>query len=107
MNEEMSAPGLLRAAARLVDKAMAKLNATSAPCTCCDLPLYENVDHARVWQQLNELPKRLKEAAERLDRSVFADGSPRQQSRGYTAARARLLERNQPTTGGNVNARTV
>lgn len=65
-NEQLPPPELLRAAARLIDLALAELDTTSAACTACNCKRYVNFDHARVYEQLQHVPARLRSASNRL-----------------------------------------
>ena len=83
---DMAPSGLLRAAARLVERALIKLDMTEAPCPHCAARLFENMDAARVYEQLTDLPEKLRNAAERVEGSIQTDGRPRRSSRGFLDA---------------------
>ncbi len=85
MNEQMTPELQLRAAARLVEQALAQLDGTSAPCRCCDRPTYANRMHSHIHARLRETPQRLKSAAEELKHEATGDTGP---SRGYTESKA-------------------
>lgn len=73
MNREMDAPGLLRSAARLVERALGQLNAARRVCPECSVLLYEDKDQGRVHEQFAETPRKLREAANRLDNATADD----------------------------------
>ena len=80
MNEEMKAPDLLRAAARLVDRAVLQLDMAPLPdCRECGRHRTSNVLHARIYEQLSDLPEKLKLAADKLDGRDIAPPVQRQQ----------------------------
>jgi len=85
MNEDMSAANLLRAAARLVTKALVKLEMTEAPCPHCDTRLFKNRDHAKIFEQLGDAAGKMKRAALKLDE---ADVTGERSSKGYAEAAA-------------------
>lgn len=95
---EMNAQGLLRAAARLVERAMTKLNMEQVDCVTCSHALFQNLDHARIHLQFEETPKKLRTAADLLDVSVQADGHPAKTSRGYHPSVSELRRRQMPRT---------
>ncbi len=69
-NEEMSAPAMLEAAARLVTRALGKLDTTEEPrCKECGLRRFANKEEARVHENLSPLPSRLRHAAAKLQGS--------------------------------------
>lgn len=82
MANELSAPDLLRSAARLVERALIQLNMTTVTCPVCHDELAENFDHWKVYQQFTDLPGKLNTAAERI-----VNPNPAR-SRGYDEARA-------------------
>ena len=63
---DMSAPDLLRAAARLVSKALNSFNMGETRCESCAHRLFQNKGHARAYEKLSTLPGRLKQAADEL-----------------------------------------
>lgn len=92
MNESMRPADLLRAAARLIERAHDHIDVRAAPCPHCDVQLFENVTQARIRERLTETPGKLRAMARELDDSVLPSGQPRTQSRGYAdAAAARLI----------------
>lgn len=66
MNEEMTVDKLLSSAARLVDRALAKMNTTSVPCRTCGHHRFAEFDEAKVFEQLANVPEKLRQAATRL-----------------------------------------
>lgn len=72
MNREMSASDLLRNAATLIDRALLKLDGTSAECAHCRSVQFKNRAQGRVYQQFAETPDKLKKAAARLENSEGA-----------------------------------
>ena len=85
---EMPAYGLLRAAARLVERAVLKLNMAEAPCPHCGTRLFADIDHARVYEQLSGYKEKLENAADKVEASLVVGARA---SRGFTAARERYL----------------
>lgn len=83
MTEEMDAPGLLNAAARLIDRALAKLDTTTVECPCCARLLVANTVHSRVYEQFAETPNKLRNASGLLESTKNAAVVP---SRGYQKA---------------------
>jgi hypothetical protein len=81
----LDAPGLLAAAARLVDRALLKLDTAQAPCQVCGGALWKDRDHARVYEQLANIPDRLRKSVAQLQEG---HGKPVRPSRGYEAAAA-------------------
>ena len=68
MNEQMTPAGLLRAAARLVERAHAQLDVTQvAGCQCCGAKRFANIQHARVADRIDETPRKLLESADILE----------------------------------------
>jgi hypothetical protein len=65
-NEQLPPAELLRSAARLIDLALADLDTRSTACTECRCRRYNNFDHARVFEQLQHVPARLRSASNRL-----------------------------------------
>lgn len=63
MNEEMSADGLLQSAARLVERAIMKLNMNETRCSECSGRHFENRVHAKAYERLTNTPTRLREVA--------------------------------------------
>ena len=86
MNEEMGAANLLRAAARLVERSLLKLDMREAPCPHCSARLFANIDQARVYEGLSDTPSRLLAAADRIEESIQRGGGPRRSSRGFAHA---------------------
>lgn len=84
---EMNAQGLLQAAARLIEKALIKLDTKSVDCPHCETQLFRNRDHGRVYERLSDTPTKLRNCAEVLDQSMV-NGKPRQSSHGYDKAQA-------------------
>jgi hypothetical protein len=68
MNEEMGPAGLLRAAARLVERAQAQLDTTQTlRCAHCGSRRFNDIAQARVADRIAETPRKLAEAADALD----------------------------------------
>lgn len=93
MNDEMNPQGLLKAAARLVERALGKLDMTAHDCPHCDRHLFLNLDHARIFEQFSELPAKLRNAATQLDGAVLVDGHARQTSKGFYPAASEARRR--------------
>lgn len=81
MARELNASALLRNAARLVERALIQLNTTEVRCQCCNDRLFENIDHAKVYEQFTDLSVKLRAAADRVSNPNPA------RSRGYEEAR--------------------
>lgn len=64
---EMDAPSLLRAAARLVDRALLKLDTQHTPCTGCGRKHHRNIDQAQAYERLSDTPHRLEREADKLE----------------------------------------
>ena len=77
---------LLRSAARLVERAIVKLNMAEAACPTCDARLFADRENARIYQPLTDTPERLRNTADRLD-AATKEGA--RASRGYAAAQER------------------
>lgn len=84
---EKDARGLLEAAARLVERALSKLDRTETPCPHCQARLFANREVARVAEQLEGYAEKLTNAADRLAK---AETLPVAASPGYAAAVKRL-----------------
>lgn len=68
MNETMNPAGLLRAAARLVERAHAQLDTRQVEsCTCCGAKRFVDIQQARVADRINETPRKLNESADILE----------------------------------------
>lgn len=67
MARELSAPDLLRSAARLIERALIQLDMRESPCLECGTKLFAKFEHAKVYQSFSETPDKLKGAAEKLD----------------------------------------
>ena len=61
-----TAPELLRQAAALIDQAAKELDTGYKRCADCRARVFHNYDHARVFEQLAAMPKKLRLAADRL-----------------------------------------
>jgi hypothetical protein len=70
----LDAPGLLEAAARLVDRALLQLAVTTAPCDGCGVALFLNKEEGQMAQRLGEIPEKLRNNAGRL-RTARAAGA--------------------------------
>ena len=64
---EKTAQDLLCEAAQYVEAALAQLNTSAKNCGECGLKHYIKLSDARVHEQLNGLPEKLRRAAERLN----------------------------------------
>lgn len=67
---DMSAPDLLRSAARLIEKSLLKLDMAEASCPSCTARLFHDREHARVYESLANTPEKLRNVAERLDAAI-------------------------------------
>lgn len=68
MNESMPPAALLRAAARLVERAHAQLDTRQVEgCNCCGAKRFVNIQHARVADRIGETPRKLHDAADIID----------------------------------------
>lgn len=67
-NHVMGTPDLLRAAARLVDRARADLDTSGERCTCCGLFVKENMTHYTIDTQCASAATKLRRFADELDR---------------------------------------
>jgi hypothetical protein len=92
MNEQMTPELQLRAAAQLVERALAQLDSANVACLCCERPTYANRLHSHVHSRLRETPSRLKAAADSLRYEATGDTAP---SRGYAESQAAHEERTQ------------
>lgn len=79
--KELGAPDLLREAARLIDRALLKLDHRSAPCCTCSRMLQEHRGHGRVTEQVGGWPRRLRDMADELQKMPEQDPQ-----RGYDAS---------------------
>ena len=61
-----TASDLLRKAAQLVDQAAKQLDTGYKRCADCRARVFHNYDHARVFEQIVAMPKKLRLAADRL-----------------------------------------
>jgi hypothetical protein len=73
-NRELSAPELLENAARLVERAMAKLDTKAGPCRTCGTEYYRSHKQFIAHRSLSATPERLRAAADRL-REIDGIGS--------------------------------
>ncbi len=68
MNRDMTPAAMLRAAARLVERANAQLDVTPEQgCTCCGAKRFRNIAHARAADRIGETPRKLNETADMLE----------------------------------------
>lgn len=68
MNESMSPAALLRAAAKLVERAHVQLDVRQEEsCTCCGAKRFVSIQQARVADRINETPRKLYDAADILE----------------------------------------
>lgn len=67
MATELGAAALLRSAARLIERALIKLDVREVKCEKCSLPHYENKEHAHAYKQLTDTPHKLERWADVLD----------------------------------------
>jgi len=58
---------LLRDAAKTIEEATALLNTRSTPCGECGRKHYENLAQARAFEQLADVPDKLRRAAEKIE----------------------------------------
>jgi hypothetical protein len=63
----MSVDDLLRAAARLIERALIHLNVDKDTCAKCGTTHYHNKTHARLYLRYTDLPNKLKESADELE----------------------------------------
>ena len=68
MNEEMDAVGLLRAAARLVAKALAKIETSHHACAGCGVLVFDDPEQGRIAEKLKETPGKLARIANQLSK---------------------------------------
>lgn len=92
MATELSAPELLRSAARLIERALIKLDMAEAPCPNCNARLFHDRDHSKAYEQLADFPNRLNGAAERIQNTTHRS------SFGYAAAAKRKTIHTMPET---------
>jgi len=64
--EPATASELLGHAALLIEQATRELDTTYKRCANCRARVFSNYDHARVYEQLAVMPKKLRLAANRL-----------------------------------------
>ena len=86
---EMDVGGLLNAAARLVEKALLKLDMEEAPCPHCTTRLFRDREQGRIYEMLTDTPDRLRKAALRFEWAVKIGNKP---SIGYGVASRRKQE---------------
>lgn len=67
MATELGAADLLRSAARLIERALIKLDVREVKCGSCGLPHFENKEHAHAYRQLTDTPVKLTRWADVLD----------------------------------------
>jgi len=82
MNEEMSADRLLEAAARLIERALIKLDTTAENCHECGRREWHNIDHAKIYERFTDTPSQLNDAAVQLRQvGLDLDAKPRRNPR--------------------------
>lgn len=59
--------GLLRSAAKLVERVLIQLDTHADPCVTCGKREWRNPHHARLYERLTDTPERLRAAADALD----------------------------------------
>lgn len=83
-NTKLPPEAQLKSAARLIDQALLQLDTRGAPCRCCGKPTFANRAHAKVYENLSDLPARLRHQARAVEearvRPVQAGAVP---TRGY------------------------
>jgi hypothetical protein len=67
LNPSMTPPNLLRAAARLIERALIRLDMREEKCERCSTKHYLNFEHAKVYQSLTDSPDKLERLAALLD----------------------------------------
>lgn len=72
---EQKAPELLREAARLINRALLQLDATSAPCMCCGRTLNRNKVHGHALDHLGAVVERLNDWAGKVEAAVDDKGT--------------------------------
>jgi cell division protein ZapA (FtsZ GTPase activity inhibitor) len=65
-----AAQELLRDAAREIDDALAQLDTYSSDCPTCGRKHFRNLTHARMREQLADLPEKLRRAADKVEQST-------------------------------------
>lgn len=67
MTESLNTPGLLRAAAQLIERALVNLDVMHDACPGCGSARHRNKLEARIYEHFTNTPTRLRAAADRLD----------------------------------------
>jgi hypothetical protein len=70
---EMDATGLLQSAARLVERAIMKLDVHETACASCGGRHFDNRTHAKAYERLANTPERLRQVAVLLRDGIEAD----------------------------------
>ena len=65
--EDQTPQDLLRRASSLIETALVLLNMNHAMCTKCGSTHHENQTHYKVYQAFSDTPRKLTEAAARLE----------------------------------------
>lgn len=73
---EMDAPSLLRAAGRLIERALIKLDMREKPCGECGYRHFHNKLDARIYERFSNSPSKLNEAADELDTAAGRRPTP-------------------------------
>lgn len=63
---EAAAQEKLRRAAALIEEALPALNTSATPCGTCGRKHFENFEHAKLHEQLEDLPAKLRRVADRI-----------------------------------------
>jgi hypothetical protein len=63
----MSASDLLRAAARLIERALIQLDTRKSTCGSCGVEHFGNLPHAKAYKQLTDTPDKLQRTADTLE----------------------------------------
>ena len=66
MASKLTPTMLLRSAAQMVDRALGQLDTEHERCAGCGARKFRKFDEAKVYEQLNSVPERLRTAATRL-----------------------------------------
>lgn len=65
----MTAQETLRDAAKSIESALAQLDTHSTDCQTCGRKHFRNLTHARAYEQLADLPEKLRRAADKVEQS--------------------------------------
>lgn len=81
-NREMEFSDLLLNAARLIDRAVAKLDVRHEKCKCCNATVYLNPTHGRSFERIKETADRLADVARVHDEESRKGAAVAPQRRG-------------------------